>query len=426
MKYEKRHWMARLCLVFSALLMTSATYAQSTITRKCGTCGKAVSECKYKGKHPKPNQQSSQHSSQGGQRPQQAAQPSGYDISFSCNASNATMYIDGADYGHPSGSRYLKRGSHSVRVVADGYQDYTTTINVSGSTSYHFSMQARQGTYSTEAERLYRAKAEAGNAYSQCELGICYYRGDKGVAKDYVKAVEWFRRAANNSSSDGGGEEWLGFCYYYGYGVTKDYTLGVKWHRAAAVKGRRGGQRNLALAYAAGNGVTKSLVTARYWMKKAQAKGDSEAQTWLRNNSVAEVEAERQYLSSAESGNVTSQTWMGIYYWRGQKGLPQDYGQAVYWFTLAANNTNSDGSGEEWLGLCYENGQGVDRDYSTAVYWHRRGADKGRRGAMRNLGYCYAGGRGVTKDMSQARYWIQRAADNGDTYAQDWLRNNPN
>ncbi|HWY77695.1 MAG TPA: SEL1-like repeat protein, partial [Verrucomicrobiae bacterium] len=43
-----------------------------------------------------------------------------------------------------------------------------------------------------------RAAAEAGDAASQCYLGICYQTG-KGVAQDYTEAVKWLRRAADQA-----------------------------------------------------------------------------------------------------------------------------------------------------------------------------------------------------------------------------------
>ncbi len=68
-------------------------------------------------------------------------EPTAYDVKFSCNVSEASIYIDGNNYGKPNGPRTLKTGSHQVKVVADGYEDYTTTIKVtSDNTSFDFKM----------------------------------------------------------------------------------------------------------------------------------------------------------------------------------------------------------------------------------------------------------------------------------------------
>ena len=69
------------------------------------------------------------------------AEPTALDVTFSCNVNEAAMYIDGNEYGRPKGTRTLKTGDHIVKLVAEGYEDYTTTINVAaGNTSFDFKM----------------------------------------------------------------------------------------------------------------------------------------------------------------------------------------------------------------------------------------------------------------------------------------------
>jgi len=45
-----------------------------------------------------------------------------------------------------------------------------------------------------------RVKAESGNATAQYNLGYCYEYG-RGVAKDYVEAAKWYRKAADQGDS---------------------------------------------------------------------------------------------------------------------------------------------------------------------------------------------------------------------------------
>lgn len=77
------------------------------------------------------------------------SEPTTYDVTFSCDASEASfanMYIDGHYWGRPQGTHPLKAGSYLVKIIADGYEDYMTYINVSpGNTSFHFRM-TRLGT----------------------------------------------------------------------------------------------------------------------------------------------------------------------------------------------------------------------------------------------------------------------------------------
>ena len=76
------------------------------------------------------------------QKPVEAA---GYDVTFSSNVPSATLYIDGNNYGTASGSRFLKTGSHTVRLDADGYEPLSQSIQVnSGSRSFNFTMKKKE------------------------------------------------------------------------------------------------------------------------------------------------------------------------------------------------------------------------------------------------------------------------------------------
>src|SRR5947209_8753494 len=89
-----------------------------------------------------------------------------------------------------------------------------------------------------------KAKAEAGDAESQVELGRRYDEG-KGVAKDQVEAVKWYRKAAEQNYARG--QNSLGACYEEGAGVAKDQVEAIKWFRKAAEQNYAGAQYNLGI-----------------------------------------------------------------------------------------------------------------------------------------------------------------------------------
>ena len=95
----------------------------------------------------KPRQKTQQHT-----QPVQAT-PTAYDVTFSCNVTTATMYIDDNNYGTPSGTRTLKTGNHSVRLTAEGYEDYTTTININEN-NHSFSFSMKKKTPVTSSTRV--------------------------------------------------------------------------------------------------------------------------------------------------------------------------------------------------------------------------------------------------------------------------------
>jgi uncharacterized protein len=66
----------------------------------------------------------------------------------------------------------------------------------------------------------------------------------------------------------------------------------------------------------------------------------------------------------------------------------------------------------------------VTQNYGEAMRWYRMAADQGNVDAEYNLALLYAKGHGVPPDLGQARQWMQKAADGGDPEAKKWLGNN--
>lgn len=101
--------------------------------KTCSTCGKALSKCLYKGKHPMERTCTTcgnvlSKCQYNGNHP--APEAAGYDVTFSCNVPSASLYIDGKANDTASGTRFLKTGNHSIRVTASGYEDYSNNITV--------------------------------------------------------------------------------------------------------------------------------------------------------------------------------------------------------------------------------------------------------------------------------------------------------
>ena len=86
-------------------------------------------------------------------------------------------------------------------------------------------------------------------------------------------------------------------------------------------------------------------------------------------------------LAAAVQGNAWAQNKLGWMYHKGQ-GVPQDYKQAVYWFTKAADQ------GDAWaqynLGVAYDLGQGVPQNYKLAYVWYSLSAAQGEEKAIQN------------------------------------------
>lgn len=69
--------------------------------------------------------------------------------------------------------------------------------------------------------------------------------------------------------------------------------------------------------------------------------------------------------------------------------------------------------GEYYLGLLYEEGQGLERDYEQARHWYLQAARKGDTDAAFALGRMHAQGLGMARDLPAAYQWYGRAARGG-------------
>ena len=123
-----------------------------------------------------------------------------------------------------------------------------------------------------------KARAEAGESWSQYSLGSHYERG-QGVKKDPAQAIYWYRKSAEQGDVDGQGA--LSQIYFEGPPEVRDLAQGVYWLRKGAERGGRGAQFMLGMAYEKGLGVEKDVVESAKWFEKSAKQGDVMAQRML-------------------------------------------------------------------------------------------------------------------------------------------------
>lgn len=114
--------------------------------------------------------------------------------------------------------------------------------------------------------------AKQGDASSQTDLGITYLRGF-GVRQDYGKALEWFRKAAEQDFP--ATQYLLGLMYTNGWGVPKDYMEALNWYLKAAEKGDVNAQQNIGLMYSKGLGVRRDYAEALKWFSGGTKLGEN-------------------------------------------------------------------------------------------------------------------------------------------------------
>jgi TPR repeat protein len=165
------------------------------------------------------------------------------------------------------------------------------------SSTAFFELAAQQTKVDQKPIEEVRAKAEAGDANSEDELGLRYYKGE-GVAKDQVEAAKWFRKAAQKNLARA--QFRLGHCYENGEGVAKDPVEAAKWYRKAAEQNYAEAQCNLGAYYVMGVGVAKDYVEAYKWELLAAGQGVERAKkftTMLEGTMTPEQIAEGQKLA---------------------------------------------------------------------------------------------------------------------------------
>jgi hypothetical protein len=73
-----------------------------------------------------------------------------------------------------------------------------------------------------------------------------------------------------------------------------------------------------------------------------------------------------------------------------------------------------DANAQLYLGMAYQNGEGIAQDYKEALKWYRLSAEQGDATAQYDLGFMYLFGQGVPQDYVLSHMWYNIAASNAD------------
>ena len=182
-------------------------------------------------------------------------------------------------------------------------------------------------------------------------LGDCYKHGF-GVDKDWEKAVQLYRKAAE--AGNVAAQRSLGYCYECGEGVEQDFVQAAFWYRKGAEGGDPDAQVNLANCYFGGVGVENNDIQAVYWYEKA---------AWQEEHPVAC----RQLGYCYEIG----------------RGIGQDMEKAASLYRMAA--MKNDKEAQYSLGQLYFYGKGVKQDRAQAFFWFQKSASAGYSSAQNAL-----------------------------------------
>lgn len=82
---------------------------------------------------------------------------------------------------------------------------------------------------------------------------------------------------------------------------------------------------------------------------------------------------------------------------------------------------HGDPEAQNYLGIQYYLGLGVDRDYRLAQQWYELAATNGYANAQRNLGQLYESGKLGARDFEMAYIWLFAAYQQGNSHAGNTL-----
>lgn len=122
--------------------------------------------------------------------------------------------------------------------------------------------------------------AEQGEPWAQLNLGAAYDNGIGGLQEDPVKAVEWYRKSAQQGVAEA--QFNLAHCLATGRGSQQNYAESFVWMERAAIQNVPEAQFLLGVMYMDGVGIHSDEKMARKWLEKASKAGIEDAKTVLK------------------------------------------------------------------------------------------------------------------------------------------------
>jgi len=218
--------------------------------------------------------------------------------------------------------------------------------------------------------------AQTGDLDSQFKLGIAYSNGTLGLGTNFVKASQWFQKAAN--------------------------------------QGHARAQYNLAVILAEGWGMEPDQEMATVWLFKAARQGVADAQYHFGIALIEDPETQPQAIDfitkAAKQGFAEAELALAVFYSDGF-GVPKDDSKARTWCEKAAGQKLA--KAQMTLGTFYQEGQGGPQNKELGFKFFELSAKQGLAGGQHNLGDSFLNGEGTRLDKTKAMEWFRKAAIQG-------------
>ena len=115
-------------------------------------------------------------------------------------------------------------------------------------------------------------------------------------------------------------------------------------------------------------------------------------------------------VNAAKAGDANAQVYLGMCFEQGE-GVQKDEQKALYWYDKAAANGNS--YGQAYAAMMYLQGTGTEVNEQKAFQLAQSSANQSNDYGEYVLGICYLYGLGVETDVKMAWNWLMKASNQG-------------
>jgi len=216
---------------------------------------------------------------------------------------------------------------------------------------WHLSKRSGNREKPVDLEAMHKA-AQHGDVFAQYTLALTYHEG-RGVGPDPNKAVMWFRQAAEQGH------------------VEAQFALGSLLEKSDSADEAHAWYTKAAMH---GHAAAQKILSSEKWKDKAAPVAAPQGHAATQKAADMSTESLDKLFQQAEAGDMDAQYNLGIMYYNGE-GAPQDFGQAMNWFHLAAQQGDADAQFN--LGLMIGRGEGVKKDPKISLQWFQKAAEQG-------------------------------------------------
>lgn len=308
-------------------------------------------------------------------------------------------------------------------------QDVAAVLRLAGSGNADAQFLAGRiyasGTYVSvdrvRAIEWWRKAADGGNAEAQDTMGGVYSDGED-VPVDDKKAFHYFTKAVAQGNVYALNN--LGVMYESGRYVEQNFQKAFEYFKKAADGGLLYAQMAVADMYLYGRGVSSDLSKAcQIYKKVLKNKEDlSEENVMHIYENLGEIynfhkvsdrdltqEEAISYLQEAyKLGGMNSRALIFVSFIAAEE---KESGDAALWIQRTFYQNPNDPRVLFAMGMLYEFGVQVPKDYETAFSYYKKSAELGEPWGMHYLAYAYGKGQGTAPDLKKGFQWELKAAE---------------